>query len=49
MLGGDFNDIFFDSDKIGGSKRRGSGACGFSDCGFKLGISDVSTIGPKWT
>lgn len=47
LIGGDFNDFLFESEKLGGNKRRGPCANMFRECCHKIGVLDITTSGPK--
>lgn len=49
LVGGDFNDILFDSEKMGGNKRRGPCINNFRNCCHNLGIFDIKAMGSMWT
>lgn len=48
-MGGKFNDILYDSEKVGGNKINNILASNFLNCYNQLLVSDIYTAGPKHT
>ncbi|KAL8473801.1 hypothetical protein ACS0TY_030599 [Phlomoides rotata] len=49
ILGGDFNEIMFPSEKLGGSRKNNSSTQNFLSCLKDIGVTNVKTLGPKFT
>lgn len=49
LLGGDFNEIRFESEKTGGNKWREPRVNNFSNCCQSIGLQDVKWVGSNWT
>lgn len=49
IIGGDFNEVLYDSEKIGGRRRCGGRFNNFPECCQSVGIQSVKYTGPAWT
>lgn len=47
--GGDFNEVLFDSEKIGGRRMCGSMLMNFPECCHSIGVQSIRNTGPAWT
>lgn len=49
LIGGDFNDTLYQSEKLGGKRKKGSKAFLFDNCMDNIVLNNLSNIGPSWT
>lgn len=49
VIGGDFNEVLFCSEKSGGCSRSDSRIKNFSECCHLIGVNNLKTLGPWWT
>lgn len=49
LIGGDFNETMFDSEKMGGNKKNAYLTSLFFSCCNQINVCNVRTLGPKYT
>lgn len=49
IIGGDFNEIWYASEKQGGNTKKDCYSAYFRECCIKLNLQNLPALGPKYT